>query len=140
MSDDDDQEPLQHRDWTGRPVPERRKRESLQSLARWWHRIPAIWKALTLIAAILAAGFAAGAWVQDEVHSYVLRTDFAKDMAARDDERDKMQSAIRTLQDQEVARDIELKAIKEDTSSMRDDVRQLLNFMLAHPPAKVREP
>jgi uncharacterized protein HemX len=120
------------------PIPApRQKRETFHSI---WTRIPRVWKTLTLIAAIFGAGAVGMAYVDEKASGFVEKSTFDATTHEGRVERDELRQRISELQSQEAARDAELKAIKDDTTAMRDDVRQLLNFMLANPPTRRQQP
>lgn len=119
------------------PPQRRRARETLHNI---WARVPRVWKTLGLIGAIFGAGVAVTAYVDEKASGFVERSTFDETNRENKAERDELRRHITELQSQEAARDAELKAIKNDTSAMRDDVRQLLNFMLANPPARRQPP
>lgn len=111
----------------GRPPPSR-PRES------FWHRIPATWKALTLIAAFVGAG----ATTQAYFASYVTQTELEVEMAGLVAQVAKLQDQVRQLREADVARSRDLESIKDLSAETRADVQRLLQYMLANPPERRR--
>jgi hypothetical protein len=137
---EDDQPSRTHRDWTGRRVQSAEARSRSRRLQELWSKIPAIWKALGLVAAIFGAGVGAASYVQNEIRQYVLRHDFEAAAAASEAHVSSVEGEVRSLQLEQAQRDAQLDAIKDDVKSTKDGVRQLLDFMLANPPARRRSP
>jgi sensor c-di-GMP phosphodiesterase-like protein len=129
--EEQDEPAVEHHDWTGRPVPRRTNRAW-----RLLERVPIVWKALGVVVAIFLAGVTATSYINAKSEAYVLRSSYDSEEAAAAADRSSMHEQIRLLQASDAATDASIRAIEADTASMRDDVRHLLDSMLANPPPR----
>lgn len=110
------------------PPPSSRTRES------YWHRIPAVWKALTVIAAFVGAG----ATTQAYFATYVTTAELETRLAGRTAQVERLQDQIRQLREADAAQARDVEAIKELAAETRADVKRLLQHMLENPPERRR--
>ena len=100
----------------------------------FWTKIPTVWKVLTVVAAIFVSGATGYAYLRAYTDKYATK----EDLKAQSQEISNLKEGIRLLREAAAKREGDLAAAKSDMASMREDVRTLLQHMLANPPPRPR--
>lgn len=99
---------------------------------KFFNRIPTVWKVITIIAAIFSAGAAGHSYL----NAYTARYATREDLAAHTVTLDMMKKEIEAMQRSDIARSADILSIKADTAAVREDMRTILQHILATPPVR----